>query len=313
MGDESTPAPMFAAIDKGFYGKYGIDAKANLFPTGPEMINAMIAGKVGTATVGTVVLFAAVEKDVPLRIIGINHGVASAENYSTSYIVARPGAGIGVGEIANLKGKKVGVPVGTDGDGALRAFLRSVGLTTSDVEVINVAPPNVVSAVQQASVDAVCLFEPWPSNVLTQVPGSIRVNTAYPPTFQPGCIISTEEYVKANRAVLVDFLAGVAEGQQWGRKNPDELLAIIPRYVPAVAPAAAKEALPRVSFDIRLSKIVLNSLRDKTMADLVTLGVVKQAFDPAKAVDHTLIAEVEKAHPALFSDLPPIPADARLS
>jgi len=303
---------LFVAIDKGFFAKHGIDGKVNLFPTGVEMINAMTAGKIFAATVGTVVFFTSVTKGLPIQIMGVVHGNASAENYSSSSIVAGPNAGVGKGEIAKLKGKKVGTPLGTDGEGALRAFLKSANVSHTELQVINIRPADMVSALQQGSIDAFCVFEPWPSLAITQVTGSVRVNTAVAPTFGPGIFITTPDVIKSNRDLLVAFLAAFAEAQQWARQNKGELVQIIRRYVTGLSEAAVNEALNYVRFDCRMSRFVVDGFKNKTIPDLVGLQVIKEAFDPAKSIDYGLMVEVQKTYPQFFSDLPPIPANAQL-
>jgi hypothetical protein len=68
----------------------------------------------------------------------------------------------------------------------------------------------------------------------------------------------------------------------------------------------------RNSFDPRLSKLVTDRFKEKTVPDLIKFGILPSSVDPVKlvdqVVDRSIIVAVMKAHSKYFYDLPPIRA-----
>ena len=304
-------APLWAGMDKGFYGAHGIEVKPHTYFTGVQHVNSLASGESQVAAIGTAVLYSSVLNGVPLKIIGIMHGSAVARTYATTYIIAGRNSGIGANEVAKLRGKRIGTPLGTDGEAAALKWLATVNLEKSDVRLVNVAPPDLATALQTGAVDAISCFEPWPTLVLQRVPGSVRV-TGKPPYFSAGVLVSTESAIQSRRKDLVDFLAGTAQAQQWSRKNlTRELIDINTRHT-TVPAEVAKSAVNRIRFDGRISKLTLNRLAYGVIPTLMSIGVLRGGVDSRKAIDPSLNKEVQRRFPQYFSDLPKIPAQNRL-
>lgn len=304
-------SPIWAGIDNGFYNQHGLEMKPHTFFSGVQLVNSLASGESQVSPIGTAVHYSAVSNGIPLKIIGIMHGSPVKQFYSTNYVVAGPNAGVGPGEVAKLKGKKIGTPLGTDGVSGLFACLAKVGLSGSDVRLINMGPPDFATALQTGAVDAISFVEPWPTLVLSRVPGAVRV-TQPAPIFGPGILVSTDETIKSKRALLIDFLAATAQAQQWARRNLTRgLIEVNTRHTTIPAEVATK-AINRIRFDSRISKLTLSRLAYKTIPTLLSIDVLKKGVDARTAIDATLSKVVQEKFPQYFSDLPPIPRQYRL-
>ena len=97
------------------------------------------------------------------------------------------------------------------------------------------------------------------------------------------------------------------------RKNPKQAAQIGTRWIPGLKPEVAEAAMEFnvQQLDRRLSA---NSYRALWSAQerLERLGVLKTTFDVNKNIEPKPILKVMKDNPELFSDLPPIPADAAI-
>jgi NitT/TauT family transport system substrate-binding protein/sulfonate transport system substrate-binding protein len=239
------------------------------------------------------------------------------DHYATSRIVAGPKAGIGPGEIVKLRGRKVGLLVGTDPDGALRAWLSTAGLTIKDVQPVNVRFPDSPSALATGSVDAVCVIEPWAAVCQLEV-GAVPVTAPgqYPPIFMPGLILTGADTLVKRRGELLRFLAAFAEAQQWSRKNTDKAIDINLTRVKTLTAEASRLSMKTIGWDMRMTKKSIAGLVEKTVPVLAQLGVLREDVNAAalvgQIVDVSLTLEVQRKHPEFFEDLPPIPAGERL-
>jgi ABC-type nitrate/sulfonate/bicarbonate transport system substrate-binding protein len=136
-------------------------------------------------------------------------------------------------------------------------------------------------------VDAIVSWEPFNTLVLERVPDSnvvlrggghlsyIMVATAHDPTLEE------------RPQVVKSFIAGLAAASQYTRQHREEAVEIFARWVPNVDVAIAKKAIQHIRYDPRISRHA------------------PEQFSPV------FMAEVERAHPQYFSDLAPLPADAR--
>lgn len=310
-------APMTVAQELGIYGRHGLDLKSEAPASGIDATNRVIARNADLATVGAVVTFTAYTRGLPVRVVGLVHSRAASDSYATSRIVASPKAGIGPGEVAKLKGRKVGLLVGTDPDGALRAWLSTAGLTIKDVQVVNVRFPDSPSALSTGSVDAVCVIEPWAAVCQLEV-GAVPVTAPgqYPPIFMPGLIVTGTDTLAKRRGELQRFLTAFAEAQQWSRKNPDKAIDINLARVKTLTADASRLSLKTISWDMRLTRRSLAGLVERTVPILAQSGVLREDVNAAalvgQIVDPTLTLDVQRKHPELFDDLPPIPAGEQL-
>ena len=96
-------------------------------------------------------------------------------------VVAAPG----IQSVGDLKGKRVGVEIGFVGHLLLLDALESVGLTESDVELVNIPTNEAPQVLASGDVDAIVAWQPNSGQSLSRVPGSTAIYTSGD---QPGLI-----------------------------------------------------------------------------------------------------------------------------
>jgi NitT/TauT family transport system substrate-binding protein/sulfonate transport system substrate-binding protein len=307
-------ATVFAAVDNGIYEKNGLDAKVKAYATGVEIVNALQAGEVQVGVFGSTPLLTSVANDIPLLLIATNHGDANSKSYNANQnIVASAASGVKEGEIAKLKGKKIGLPVGTGAEPYFYALLQAAKLDKKDVEVINIKPADMATTLTQGSVDAVCIWEAVASTVIAQVPGSVRVIRGNAEGwFDPGTVVTTKKTLAEQRETLRRFLIAHAEAQQWVRQHSDEAAMISTRWINGLDPAIAKAAITAPKYDMRISKLLYDGYKESHIPFLLSQNKISKTFEATKAVDHSLVVEVVKQYPQFFSDLKPIADENQL-
>jgi NitT/TauT family transport system substrate-binding protein/sulfonate transport system substrate-binding protein len=309
----SDHAPAFAALEKGIFAKHRLNAKIIMYPTGVEMINGLLSGAQEVNVMGSIPFLAGISNGLPLILIGHLHGDATKDNYSTGHsIVAGPDSGIKT--VADLKGKRVGLPRGTGAEGYLNGLLQATGLKPEDVKLINVKPNDLPTALAQKDVDAIAIWEPWPSTAVVKLQGSSRIASGGCPTcYIPAALVTSKNVAAEKPEALRRFMAAFAEAEQWVRKNFDEAAEINMRWISGIELPVMKEAIREAGYDLRISKNTVEQYKRKTIPSLVAAGNLKKEVDPAPNVDPQFYTFVEKKHPEFFSDLAPIPADKQLN
>lgn len=307
-------APFFSAVERGLFSKLGLDVKVEVMPSGVEISNALASGTVDVGLFGTFPFLTAVARGVPVVLIG--HTWNNALNNPQSEVlsvIARADAGVPVGDLSKLKGKKIGVTRGAGGEPYIAGLLKQVGLTMEDVTLVNTAPSNMATALANKDADVIASWEPWPSAALTKVPGSYKViYGGCKSCYDAGTVVTTKSVIADKPKQLEQFILGYAQGQAWARQNRDEAAKISTRWIPGMDAETLTLALKNLPLDVRLSKNTIDGFRQYSIPLLVSQKRVPKEFDPAPAVDNRFVAAAMKADPSAFADLKEIPAAQRL-
>ncbi|MGX2993661.1 ABC transporter substrate-binding protein [Streptomyces sp. JNUCC 64] len=199
----------FLAADKGYFEEQGVDVK--LEPKGGssgETYQLVSSGHVtaGGASWGAG-LFNAVESGASLSVLG---GVSRVpeEGRDPSPLMVAEKAGKEIREIADLKGKKIGVPgPGGFGTYSVARALAKGGLTLKDVELTNISPPDTGAAFASGSLDAAWTIEPL-STALEDKKVARRLSEHHAAGTELGAIVFNTAWAEDHEDEVVKFLTG---------------------------------------------------------------------------------------------------------
>jgi nitrate/nitrite transport system substrate-binding protein len=246
----SDAGPLFVAKDKGLFAKYGMpDVEVQKQASWGTTRDNLVLGSEGNGIDGAHIL-------TPMPYL-ISAGKVTQNNQPTQmYLLARLNLDaqcISVAkEYADLKigvdasplkavfeqkkaaGKSAKVamtfPGGTH-DLWIRYWLAAGGIDPDkDVETITVPPPQMVANMKVGTMDAFCVGEPWPGQLVHQGIGDTAINTGEVWSKHPEKSLGmraawVDKHPKAAKAILM----AVMEAQQWADKmeNKDELATIM--------------------------------------------------------------------------------------
>ena len=166
-------APLYAALEKGIFRKYGIDAKF-LYANASEIAKNVAAGNIEFGYPNADAVIAARASDIPVKVIHTT--------YQRSIGATLFKQSSGIKTFADLKGKRVAVTsLGSPNYLQLQAGLKQVGLTINDVKLDVIATGAIVQALQADQ----CLLYPSDasaesrvvSHVWTRIPKTKKPNT----------------------------------------------------------------------------------------------------------------------------------------
>jgi len=150
-------SPLYLAIARGIFEKYGLNIRMTTAVTGLAGITQVADGtaQVGSAAPGPIALSAPTGA---LKSIVVSWGDATGAipTDDVLVVIARKTSGIREGHVEDLHGKKVGLPWGTDSHQYLLAASAAKGLNAATtVTIVRIPPPAMLGALQNGSVDAV--------------------------------------------------------------------------------------------------------------------------------------------------------------
>jgi len=209
------------AYSKGMYNeslsKVGIkEVKPYNFPTGAPEMQAMLAGDLDFAYVGSAPFVTAVATGLDAKIIG-------AVQTQGSDLVLR--TGLNYTKPADLKGLKIATfPAGTIQDTILRTWLKEQGLDdTKDVEIVAMGPGDATTAIIAGKVDAVFLPAPSPTTVEDAGAGKVIVHSGEMAPEHACCVLVASGDMIRNHPGIVQAVLNVHQNAtEYNKKNSDE-------------------------------------------------------------------------------------------
>lgn len=196
---QSTPAEWVQPVlaqEEGYFGEEGLEVEMTEFPSGRDALQALSGGAVEVAMVTPSNVAPSVMSGEELVVFGV------VSRWGDWRLVARDDRGITGAE--DLIGKTIGVPTGTSADQSLGVLLESSGLTRGDVEIVNVAPPDITPALENGSVDAVNIWQPNLSVLEDAVPEHVSIPFEMPSSF---LFATTRDFAEEQPDVLRRFMA----------------------------------------------------------------------------------------------------------
>jgi taurine transport system substrate-binding protein len=165
------------------------------FAGGGDVIRAMASGQVQLGEVGSAPVAAALSQGLPVELVWVLDDIANAEA-----MVARNGSG--VSGVADLKGKRIGVPFTSTTHFHTLVALQAAQVNPAQVKILNMRPPEIAAAWERGDIDATFVWDP----VLSKVKASGRQ------------IISSGEISQQTGKATFD---GIIVNKSWAAANAD--------------------------------------------------------------------------------------------
>lgn len=253
--DYAGSCPVLAARGHGYFAREGIHALLQPYSSGKASMQAVLQG---TADLGTV-------SDIPVVLASLeNHAVVII----ASIFEAERDHGIvgrldrGVSTPASLKGKRIGVTLGTSGHFTLDAFLNRQKLLPGEVSLHNYAPEQLAGALVRGEVDAAAGWEPFLTGMTHAIAGNAAIfygEDVYAGLFN---VAGTRDYVRSHPATMRKVLRALIAGARFCRDEPDAARALFASASPAEA-ARLQAAWHGYQFGVWLDQGLLLALEDE--------------------------------------------------
>lgn len=278
------------AADQGFFKDEGIEVEIVPMARGSLAVEAIVAGSLQFAEVSDVVFFSANDAGIPLVALG-----AGSRGF-TGKMVGAPDIGE-VSSLADLKGKRIGIQVGTGVHGVFLMLLEKEGLDPADFEISNVRVTDMPTAMASSGTfDAVLGWDPMMQRTVQAGHGKEIITAKQ---FQemagityPLLLVAQKDYVEANRDTVQSLINAYHRAHQWIQENPEEALKIYMAEIEARGADLEEEIVRNMMFEVDKFTGVhfiesdwteLASTRDFLKADgrISTAPDLKEITDPS--------------------------------
>ncbi|AVT14473.1 taurine ABC transporter substrate-binding protein [Paracidovorax avenae] len=177
--------------------------------SGAEVVRALASGAIQIGEAGSSPIAAALSQGVPIEVFWVLDNINDAEA-----LVARNGSG--VNSLADLKGRKIGLPfVSTTHFHALVA-LQDAGIDPRMVRIVNLRPPEILAAWERGDIDATFVWDPVLAKVkqsgkVLVTSGQIAARTGKA-TFD--ALAVNKEFARTHDAFLTQFVQVLADADK---------------------------------------------------------------------------------------------------
>ncbi|HEX7625150.1 MAG TPA: ABC transporter substrate-binding protein [Anaeromyxobacteraceae bacterium] len=273
--------------------KYGLRVEEHVFPKGIDIIPAIVAGEIDIAA-------SAADGAIAGRAAGAPVFAVAGFAKGGVRIVGRKD--LGLTSVAQLKGKKVGVPRGGAQELALFAELAKAGLTWSDqpgkdVLIAYLAYADLNQTLMQKQIDAMCQSEPQSAQAIAKGMGTEIVKPYDTPMGEPvRVMVMTEKMYREKPDVALRVMKCFVEATQKFLADP----ALAQKYVREqlfkgqISPAEYQDAMSNAAFtyDLTVEHIQVTT-------DLMVKYGVGKLKNPPRAADWVKLELLQKAKQGL--------------
>lgn len=146
-------AVMMVATAQGLFRQAGVEVRSQPFILGKEALKSVIDGHADLALVGDTPLMFDLQNGADITVLA---GVSRSRRMLA--IVARKDRG--VRQLNDLRGKTVGLSLGTNLTYFLDAMLQVHGIPSETVRLVDIQPSDVLSELVAGTIDAATLYQP---------------------------------------------------------------------------------------------------------------------------------------------------------
>ena len=278
IADFPNASVLAIAKDQKLWEAEGLEPTVKVFTNGPIQIQAMGAGSLNFGTIGPGALW--LPASGKAKVVGVND-----IGFSDRVIVQST-----INSIAELKGKKVGVPQGTSGDMILRMALAKNGMTISDIQMVPMDPSTIVAAFTSKQIEAAGIWYPLIDTIKPRVPDMKELASNqefYPQTSFINTFVARNEIVEQNPDVVKKFLRVMKKAMDYRVANLDRSIELTTAFLNAPKEVTDKVARSRKMLSSQeLDAFTKDGTVNKWLTDFNKMfqdfGTVKDPLAPEK-------------------------------
>lgn len=295
--------PLFVAQDKGWWTEVGLKPEFVGYPAGAQQIAGAPSKSWDVGGTGSPPAVLGAQRYEILTI-----GISNDESVANAVMARKDKiAAIRANPAKELKGQQVLLSPNSTGEYATMACLKKWGLQRSDVQIVPLAPAQLVSAYTG---DNGMLAGTWAPNLYTlneQIGAEVICSGKDAGALVPGALVARKEFAQQNPEAVAKFLAVYLRAVSYEKSNRTEFIAALRKFFEANgiklkdAYLAAEVERPIFPLDEQLK--MLSRANGKSSADgafealagyLKSVGTIAEVPDPKTYITDDYLKMVER-------------------
>ena len=271
---------LLIAQEKGYFEKYGVQVEPVYYKVFSETYPDLAAGQIDGALI-------AVGDTININRNALMKVVAVQDDGGEDGIVVGPE----INSIQDLRGKTIGIVMGSQFELTVVKMLQSANMNMGDVTIVAMDPENAVVALEKNQVQAAYTWEPYLSDAISK-----GYKSVYPPREEqllfPDLIVFRKSIVDERPEDVRAFLKAWFQAVGYRLQHQGETRDIAARYLGISAEEVQPDDHLRI-FTVEDNKTLFNiqeansiySITKITSDYLISIGSIAEEIDPLKLLD----------------------------
>ncbi len=270
---------LLVALEKGYFEKNGVQVEPVYYEffsdTYPDLASGQIDGAL--IAIGDTIN---INRSAPMKVVAVH------DNGGDDAVVVGPE----INSIEDLRGKTIGLQIGSQYEMTVVRMLQSANMGTSDVTMVAMNPEDTLTVLKSGRVQAINTWEPYLSDALSN-----GYKTIYPKEqlhLFPDLIVFRKSIVDERPEDVRAFLKAWFQAVEYRLQHEGETRDIAAKYLGL----SNKDVLPdnnlrlytaddnKTLFDIQKANSIY-SITKITSDYLISIGVVADEIDPLELLD----------------------------
>ncbi len=266
-------APTHIAYHNKYFEQEGLDVSLRINPDGKTSLEQLLNDEADIITVtGTPVVYSSLKGNDFAILANIDHS-------KIHFVVARKDRGIS--SIADLKGRKVTVMLGTSGQFFMDSLLALNKLKITDLEIVNLNGPAQLKAFVDGEVDAIFGWVPFPLLALQELGDKAILLPSDPIRSCSWVVVATKQYVAENPDIPKKILKALIAAENFISQEREQA-SIIHAEISGVKNRAASDLFKTMEFGLSLRHSLLLDFEDQAR------WILKHGYSDAKKIPNYL-------------------------
>ncbi len=210
---------IYVAQDQRFFAANRLSVNIKDYSTGAATTDALLKGDMELVWVAE---FPFVRRAFAKEKISI---MAVVDRFNEQVLFGRKDRGIYA--VADLQGKRIGIPRNTIAEFYLGRFLDLRGMTAQNVTVVDVGAPDSVDAIMNGRVDGVIAWEPFSSQIRVQLADRAVAWPIQSNQQGYGTIVGRNDWIGGHPQVVNRVLRSLAQAEDYVARNSAAARAIL--------------------------------------------------------------------------------------
>lgn len=220
---EPLNALLIIAVERDFFSQEGLHVVVKeefSTGTGKRALEGLLAGKLDIATSADTAIVFTSFKNQDFRIVA-SHGTSDSD----AKIVGRKDRGIRAP--SDLRGKRIGTPIGTIMHFFLHTVLVNNGLTEKDATLVFKNIEELPAALASGAVDAISIREPY-TDAAQRLLGENAIVFSLPGLYTKIInVVANVDCVEGKPWLIKRIIMGLLKAEEFAKKNPGQAIQIV--------------------------------------------------------------------------------------
>lgn len=268
-------ASLYIALEQGFFEDEGLQVTPSIIQTAATAIPSLLNDELQVALMTSVPVVTAASKNLPITVVAGSDRYPQDGSQDTTALVAASNSGVAA--LGDLEGKTIAlVGLKSAPDLALRVVLAEAGVDPADVEIVEIAYPDMVPSLGSNRVDAAFIVDPF----LSQAKAAGLPVISQPFTDGLGGMsalqwVVSDAFVAANPDTAARFAAAMERAGEYANENPEALRDVLPSFT-SLPPQVIENSVLPSTYDAELTTDDIQAY-----VELMTReGFIDRGFDP---------------------------------